>query len=123
MGSPRRLRCHVRPVALTVNCLEPRFEHTILRGLVSLPDRCSQWRAAAGIGTWLGVPLLLARVLGRAGRTRQLHQVARWWGRGVARHLAIRLEIDGLNLIDRRQGYIVTPLHEGFADALALLHL
>src|SRR3954464_12197186 len=99
MDATRRLTRHARTVALAVSCLEPRFERAILHGLVSLPDRRTRWRAAVGIGFWLGAPLLLARALGRTGRQRQLHQVARWWGRGVARHLAIRLEIDGLDLV------------------------
>lgn len=101
----------------------PRSDYLSLDGLVSLPDRRTQWRAAAGIGFWLGAPLLLMRMLGRAGRRRPLHQVARWWARGVIRHLAIQLDLDGLELIEPGQPYIVTPLHEGFADALALLHL
>jgi 1-acyl-sn-glycerol-3-phosphate acyltransferase len=103
--------------------MEPRSERFLLDGLVSLPDRRTQSRAAVGISLWLGVPLLLVRLLGRMGRRRELQQVARWWARGVTRHLAIRLEIDGLDLIDPGQAYVVTPLHEGFADALALLHL
>jgi 1-acyl-sn-glycerol-3-phosphate acyltransferase len=103
--------------------MEPRSERSLLDGLVSLPDRRTQSRAAVGISLWLGVPLLLVRLLGRMGRRRELQQVARWWARGVTRHLAIRLEIDGLDLIDPGQAYVVTPLHEGFADALALLHL
>ena len=57
------------------------------------------------------------------GRRRELHRVARWWARGVARHLAVRLELSGLDLIEPGQTYVVAPLHEGFADALALLHL
>ncbi len=96
---------------------------TLLDGLVSLPDRRTQQRAAAGIGLWLGAPLLAMRLLGRAGRRRDLHRVARWWARGVARHLAFRLELSGLDLVDPSEAYVVTPLHEGFADALALLHL
>ncbi len=36
-----------------------------------------------------------------------------------------RIEIDvaGLELVDPAEQYVVAPLHEGFADALALLHL
>ena len=98
-------------------------DHTLLQGLVSLPDRRTRRRAAVGIGLWLGAPLLLMRLLGRAGRRQELHRVARWWARGVTRHLAIRLDLEGLDLIDPDQAYVVTPLHEGFADALALLHL
>lgn len=103
--------------------MNPRSGYPLLDLLVCLPDRPTQWRAAAGIGFWLGAPLLLMRLLGRAGRRRELHRVARWWARDVVRHLAIRLEVDGPDLIDPSQAYVVTPLHEGFADALAVLHL
>ena len=103
--------------------MESRSAYTLLDGRVSLPDRRTRRRAAIGIGFWLGAPLLALRLLGRAGRRRELHRVARWWARGVARHLAIRLDLAGLDLIDPTEAYVVTPLHEGFADALGLLHL
>ena len=103
--------------------MEPRSAYTLLDGLVSLPDRRTRRRAAIGIGLWLGAPLLALRLLGRAGRRPELHRVARWWARGVARHLAIQLDLAGLDLIDPTESYVVTPLHEGFADALGLLHL
>jgi 1-acyl-sn-glycerol-3-phosphate acyltransferase len=103
--------------------MESESAHVILDGLVSLPDRRTRWRATAGISFWLGAPLLVMRLLGRAGRRHELHRVARWWARGVTRHLAIRLHVEGLDLIEPGQAYVVTPLHEGFADALALLHL
>jgi len=35
----------------------------------------------------------------------------------------MRLSIRGLHHIDRRRTYVVAPLHEGFADIIALLHL
>jgi len=41
----------------------------------------------------------------------------------AARSLALRIELDGLEHLDRQEAYVVTPLHEGFADALALLRL
>ena len=103
--------------------MKPRPAYTLLDGLVSLPDRRRQVRAAIGIGFWLGAPIVAMRLLGRAGRRRELHRVARWWARGVMRHLAFRLDVSGLELIDPSEAYVVTPLHEGFADALALLHL
>src|SRR5687767_8713224 len=97
--------------------------HVLLDGLVELADRRTRVRAAVGIGFWLGAPLLLVRMLGRAGRRREMHAAARWWARGVARHLTIRLDIRGREQITPGETYVVTPLHEGFADALALLHL
>jgi 1-acyl-sn-glycerol-3-phosphate acyltransferase len=52
-----------------------------------------------------------------------LHKVERWWARGLCRHLKLQLEITGLDHINPGQTYIITPLHEGFADVVALLHL
>ena len=45
------------------------------------------------------------------------------WARTLAGHLRLRLEIAGLEHIQPGTAYIVTPLHEGLADAVALLHL
>lgn len=97
--------------------------HRLLGGTIELPDRRSYWRACLGIGTWLGAPLLLARLLGRTRQRRALHGLERWWARGVSQHLAIELDVAGLEHLDPTETYIVTPLHEGFADALALLQL
>jgi 1-acyl-sn-glycerol-3-phosphate acyltransferase len=47
----------------------------------------------------------------------------RWWGRGLRGFLGIYLDIEGLELIDPSETYIIAPLHEGFADALALVEL
>ncbi len=42
----------------------------------------------------------------------------------MAERLAsIRLDVDGLPKVDSSEQYVVVALHEGFADALALLHL
>ncbi len=73
--------------------------------------------------TWLGAPLLLARLLGRTRQRRALHTLERWWARGIARHLDIRLDVRGLEHVRSGGPYVVTPLHEGFADALVLLQL
>lgn len=102
---------------------EVPLRHVMLGGTVGLPDRRRQQRACVGMVIWLGMPLLLARALGRASRRRELHTLERWWARGVARHLAIDLRIRGLEHLDPAEAYVVTPLHESFADAVALLHL
>ena len=99
------------------------MRHFLLDGAVGLTDRRAYRRARTGIAAWLGAPLLLARVLGRLGRRRAVHTVARWWAGGVSRHLAIDLDIGGLEHLDPGEAYIVTPLHKGFADAIALLHV
>lgn len=78
------------------------------------------WISAVG---WIGAVPQVARVLGRLGAWRAQAYVQRWWARGLTSTLQIDLDIAGLEHIDRRETYIVTPLHEGFADALALLQL
>ena len=72
---------------------------------------------------WLTWPIALARLFGRLGWRRAQHAVERVWARGLVRHFNIRLRVEGLEHVDPRTAYIVTPLHEGFADALALSHL
>jgi 1-acyl-sn-glycerol-3-phosphate acyltransferase len=62
-------------------------------------------------------------MLGRTGRRRALHAVERWWARGLIRHLEIALDVEGHEHIQPDQAYVVTSLHESFADALALLQL
>lgn len=91
--------------------------------MLGLPTQSLYARTLRGIALWMGGPPLLARILGRAGSRDLLHRVQRWWAHGVTRSLEIRIDITGLEQIDRGESYVVTPLHEGFADALALLHL
>ena len=45
------------------------------------------------------------------------------WAKRAAKLLDIRLRITGLEHIDPAERYVIAPLHEGFADAVALLHL
>ena len=59
----------------------------------------------------------------RKGARRLLHRLERWWARRVVGFLRIGLEIEGLQHVDQKATYVVVSLHEGFADALALLHL
>ena len=75
-------------------------------------DRSLARGAAADDASW-----------GGPGWRRALHPELRAGGHAVTRHLAIGLDLSGLELIDPTEAYVVTPLHEGFADALALLHL
>jgi 1-acyl-sn-glycerol-3-phosphate acyltransferase len=97
--------------------------HVLLRGRIGVPDRRTQLRAAVGTATCLFGPLIVARLLGRLHRRRALHAVVRRWARALAWHLQLELEIGGLEHIQPGTAYIVTPLHEGLADAIALLHL
>lgn len=72
---------------------------------------------------WLGTAPLGLRLLARAGAYSSLHRAERVWARGVARALRLELTLEGLEHISPGQAYVVTPLHEGLADAVALLHL
>jgi len=45
------------------------------------------------------------------------------WARRTVQLLDIRLDVSGLNRVDPSKQYVVAPLHEAFADAVALLHL
>lgn len=72
---------------------------------------------------WLGPLTLAGRVAGRVGWRGGLHGTARAWAAGVRRALRMELCLEGTERVDPTAGYVVVPLHEGFADAVALLHL
>ena len=68
------------------------------------------------------MPLLLNLVARTGSRTWQ-HRMERAWARVAVVLLGIDLRITGLENVDPQQAYVVVPLHEGFADIIALLHL
>ena len=72
---------------------------------------------------WLGMTPLGLRLLGWTGALRTLHRAEHVWARGVARALRLELTLEGLENIEPGQVYVVTPLHEGLGDVVALLHL
>ncbi len=47
----------------------------------------------------------------------------RRWARVASAALGMQIDIRGLDLVDPGERYVVTPLHESFADALCLLRL
>ncbi len=49
--------------------------------------------------------------------------VAKWWARTAIDLAGIRLRAHGVDLPDPEAQYLVTPLHEGFADAVVLSQL
>jgi len=75
----------------------------------------------AAAGAWLFGPAAWWTI--RRSRRGDARTAERSWARMAARLLGLRLEIDGLDHIDPAERYVVAPLHEGFADAIALLHL
>ncbi len=58
-----------------------------------------------------------------SGDRRRLHVAERSWADAVIAELAIDLVIEGIDRIDSKGQYVIAPLHEGFADVLALLRL
>ncbi len=102
---------------------DPALRYHTAREMIAVPTLACYLQTLVGIGLWLLAPPRLARWLGRAGYRSGLHAMERCWARRVTRHLGIQLELSGLEHITRGQPYIITPLHEGFADILALLHL
>ena len=69
----------------------------------------------------LGVSL--DEVVAASGERTRLHQAERTWAEAAIAALDIDIEVAGLGNIDPSLQYVVTPLHEGFADVLALLQL
>lgn len=54
---------------------------------------------------------------------RVIHGAERTWARAAAKVLGLRLEIEGLDLVDPSKTYVIVALHEGLADVVALFHL
>lgn len=104
-------------------CDEAAPRYTLAGGPIGLPTRAHWARTALGGAALFGVPPYLMRALGLTGRRKALAALQRLRAAAVIRALDIRLDIAGLDLIDPHESYIVTPLHEGFADALALWQL
>ncbi len=49
-----------------------------------------------------------------------MHEAEREWTRSAARAVALTIETHGMHRVDQTEQYVVAPLHEGFADILAL---
>ncbi len=102
----------------------PRERLLLLPGRkIGLPDGFSYLRTLAGAVLWFGGPPLLALLLVRLGQRGAMYRLQRWWAHRLRHFLRIQLELEGLSHIDPRETYIVTPLHEGFADTMILWHL
>lgn len=54
---------------------------------------------------------------------RIIHGAERAWARALARVLRLGLDIEGLDLVDPSEAYVIAALHEGMADVIALFHL
>jgi 1-acyl-sn-glycerol-3-phosphate acyltransferase len=92
-------------------------------GCISAPSRRLYLRTLLDAALWMGAAPLGVRLLARLGSRALLRTGLRGWARGVRRALRIRLEVEGVEDLDPGERYVVVPLHEGLADAVAMLHL
>ena len=113
-----------RPAGSRSPCAaEPPLRYALFGGRIGLPTRRQHLRAAPAAALWLAAYPVLGRLVARVGGPTSTSRLQRRWARGLARHLRLRLELSGLEQITPGRTYLVAPLHEGFADVLALLHL
>lgn len=80
-------------------------------------------RTLVGGALLLGPGHLGLLALARRGDRSRLRRGERLWARTAARLAGAEVELVGVDRIDPAERYVVAPLHEGFADAVALLHL
>ncbi|HDL42216.1 MAG TPA: 1-acyl-sn-glycerol-3-phosphate acyltransferase [Actinobacteria bacterium] len=92
-------------------------------GRMSVEHRGSLPRAALAAARLLGPAARHVVSAGRKADCATLHRRERRWARGVVSALGIELTIRGLDRIAPGERYVVAPLHEGFADPVALMHL
>ncbi len=71
----------------------------------------------------LGSELAAVLAAASSGDRSRLHRAERIWALSVAAALDIDIEVLGRDKVDPTGQYLVAPLHEGFADVLALLQL
>lgn len=103
--------------------LEPPPSYRLAGGKIAVTTPTDWARTLLGGAIWGAAAPLALRLLGRLGARGMLGRAQRGWARGIAGALDLRLDITGAEQIDPHESYIVAPLHEGFADAIALLHL
>ncbi len=59
----------------------------------------------------------------RSGDRADLHREERRWAQAAARALKLTIDVSGLHHVDPATSYVVLPLHEGFADLIAVSQL
>ena len=109
---------NVDPTGIVVRSVAPLLQ--LPGGRFAVQKRRELPRAVWAATTLLGImpPAMLA-----ASRVGAGHASRRVWARTATRLLSIDLHLSGVEHIDPAQHYVVVPLHEGFADIPALLHL
>lgn len=92
-------------------------------GKAAVETRRTQLRAMLGGALLFGPSYLRLIHAARSGDRGRLHDAERSWAKRAARAVNLTIETHGMHLIDAREQYVVAPLHEGFADVLALMRL
>lgn len=82
-----------------------------------------RFRTQAGAWALAGASLRAATALHPRLSRRSNHRLAHAWAKTAAQALGMKLSINGSEHIDPDRQYLVMPLHEGFVDIPALLHL
>lgn len=101
---------------------EPPIRYTLFGDRIGTSTVVGYVRSLVGFGLWVLAAPLPARLLARIGAHQWSMRYQRWWAKRLARTVGMRLDISGLEHVGE-EAYVVTPLHEGLADAVALLHL
>lgn len=92
-------------------------------GRASVASRRDQFLALLHGASLFGPGYLRLTAKARSGDRRRMHDAEREWTRRAARAVDLTIETHGMHRIDPREQYVVAPLHEGFADILALSRL
>ena len=89
----------------------------------SVSSRRNQLRSLVFGAGLFGPKYLKLLAAAHSGDPARLRNAERSWARSAARGAKLTVETHGLDYVDPQQQYVVVPLHEGFADVLALLRL
>ncbi|MEX2653549.1 MAG: lysophospholipid acyltransferase family protein [Acidimicrobiia bacterium] len=84
--------------------------------------RANQARARLAGPLIVGSSWLIS-VAACTGSRSLVHRLERTFGRLAETVAGLRIEIHGIHHVDPKEQYVVVPLHEGLADAIALLRL
>ncbi|RLE13692.1 MAG: hypothetical protein DRJ28_06920 [Actinobacteria bacterium] len=92
-------------------------------GKASVASRRAQLRALLYGANLFGPRYLGLTHKASSGDRAALHDAEREWTKHAARAADLTIETHGMHRVDPSEQYVVAPLHEGFADILALSRL
>lgn len=90
---------------------------------VHQPELFESEALTAGVRNLLGPKLGAVVAVAGCGDQQQLRLAEKTWAAAAVKELDIDIALSGLENIEQGRSYLVAPLHEGFADVLALLQL